>query len=279
MKTVKHTLTSNYIKYVAALLAAGPLVVATQNCLADGTNAAPAAVQEAEETPFVTGTLALTVDTHFISYGADVWGAGQDWDDPLFHPMLELGFDLGGGFKGILGTWWDVNSNAPSSIGDSIQEVDVWIGAAYTTGDFTFTALYQEWLYGGESERIVDLKAGFAHFLNPNLTLHFRTDAGASGGDCGLATVLGIAPGTKWKDISFTFPINVACDTDNFHGGDSGFSFASVGVGAGIPLSFIPKGNWTFNAGVTYYLTNDDVIPNNPEESFLTGSAGVTLAF
>lgn len=272
MKTVKHTLTSNYIKYVAAALAAAPLVVGT-SALADAAPAAP------EEAPFVTGTLALTVDTHFVSYGLDVWGAGEDWDDPLFHPMLELGFDLGGGFKGILGTWWDVNSNAPSSIGDSIQEVDVWVGLGYSTGNWSFTALYQEWLYANESERIVDLKAGYAHFLNPSLTLHFRTDAGASGGETGLATVLGIAPGTAWEDISFTFPVNVAFDTDGFHGGDAGWSFASVGANAGIPLAFIPKGNWTFNVGVTYYFTNEDVIPGNVEENFLTGSAGVVLTF
>lgn len=280
MKTVKHTLTSNYIKYVAALLAAGPLVVATQNCLADGTNAAPAAMEEAEETPFVTGTLALTVDTHFVSYGADVWGAGQDWDDPLFHPMLELGFDLGGGFKGILGTWWDVNNNAPTSIGNSIQEVDVWIGASYAMNKFTFTALYQEWMYASQTEKIVDLKATYAGFLNPSATFHFRVDSELPNTDDGLAVVLGIAPGLKLgENISLSFPLNIAGETEGFHGGDEGFSFASLGANAGIPLSFISKGNWTFNIGVTYFVTSDDVIPNNPEDAFLTGSAGVTLTF
>jgi len=282
MKTVKHTLTSNYIKYVAAVLAAGPLMAAS-TCMAD----APEVTQE--EAPFVTGTLALNVDTHFVSYGADVWQAGTSWDDPLFHPMLELNLDLGKGFTGIVGTWWDVNSNASSSIADAVQEVDVWVGLGYGVGDWSFTALYQEWMYGSDSERIFDLKVGYAHFLNPSVTLHFRTDGGAAGGtpiggtpldyDTGLATVFGIAPGTSWKDVSFTFPVNVAFDSDGFHGGDSGFSFASVGASASVPLSFIPKGDWTFNVGLTYYLTNDDVIPANPDDSFLTGSAGVTLTF
>jgi len=283
MKTVKHTLTANYIKYVTALLAAGPLLAASPACQADTievTEPQPAGtISEPAESPFVTGTLALTVDTHFISYGADVWGAGDNWDDPLFHPMLELNFDLGKGFTGILGTWWDVNSNAPSSIGDVIQEVDVWIGVAYGYKDFNFTVLYQDWMYAGDIERIVDLKAGYAHWLNPSLTLHFRVDEGASGGDNGLATVLGVAPGTSWKDVSFSFPVNVAFDTDNFHGGDAGFSFASVGAAASVPMKFIPKGDWTFNVGVTYYFTNDDVIPNNPEDSFLTGTAGIVLGF
>jgi hypothetical protein len=40
-----------------------------------------------------------------MSFGQDVWAAGNNWDDPLFHPSLELNFDLGSGFTGILGTW------------------------------------------------------------------------------------------------------------------------------------------------------------------------------
>jgi len=272
MKTVKHTLTSNYIKYVAAVMAAAPLMAGT--CVqAD----APPVTEE--ETPFVTGTLALMVDTHFVSYGADVWGAGTEWKDALFHPMLELNMDLGGGFTGILGTWFDVNDNAPTSIGDSVQEVDVWLGLGYGYEDFSFTLLYQDWMYAGSIEKIVDLKVGYSHFLNPSLTLHFRVDEGASGGDEGLATVLGIAPGTSWEDISFSFPVNLAFDSGGFHGGDAGWSFLSVGASASIPLSFIPKGDWSFSAGLTYYFTNDDVIPGNVDESFLTGTAGVTLAF
>ena len=278
MKTVKHTLTSNYMKYVAAVMAAAPLLAST-SVKAD----APPVTEE--ETPFVTGTLSLMVDTHFVSYGFDVWGAGENWDDPLFHPMLELNFDLGEGFKGILGTWWDVNNNQDTdatSIGNNkIQEVDVWAGVGYSMGDWSFTALYQEWMFAGQSERIVDLKAGYAHFLNPSLTLHFRVDNDL-GLDNGLATVLGIAPGTSWEDISFSFPVNVAFETDGFHGGDSGWSFASVGASASVPLKFIPKGDWTFSAGLTYYFTSEDVIPSNAingEENFLTGTAGVVLTF
>ena len=38
-------------------------------------------------------------------------------------------------------------------------------------------------------------------------------------------------------------------------------------------------GNWTLNGGVTGYHTSDDVIPNNPDEAFVTGKLGLTLAF
>ncbi len=228
--------------------------------------------------PVVTGSLNLMYNTHFVSYGQDVWGAGTDFGDKgTFNPSIELNFDLGGGWKAILGTWWDVNSNADSSIGDSIQEVDVWAGVGYTTGPWSFTLMYQEWLYASQSERIVDFKISYSNFLNPSLMFHGRVD-GAEPFDTGLVTVLGIAPGTTAGPVTLSFPIQVAADTDGFHGGDGGFSFASAGISASVPVSFLP-GKWSLNAGLTYYYTNDEVIPTNPDESFLTGTIGLGLTF
>ena len=239
--------------------------------------AASDAVAETPPTPFVTGTLNLVVDTHFISYGQDVWAAGNSWSDPLFHPSLELNFDLGRGFKGTLGTWWDVNDNASSSIGGAIQEIDVWSGLSYGVKDWNFFLLYQELMYASQSERIIDFKTTYSHWLNPNLVLHARVD-GAKPFDTGLALVLGIAPSKRVSIVTIFLPVNVAFDTHNFHGGDAGFSFVSVGVGASVPLKFI-RGNWSFNVGVNYYHTNPEVIPVNPKSNFLTGSAGITLLF
>ena len=257
-------------KSLGPLLSAAAIAVST-----------PAIAEEgAAETPFVTGTLSLMVDTHFISYGQDVWAAGNSWRDPLFHPSIELNFNFGNGFKGILGTWWDVNDNADSSIGNAIQEVDVWLGVGYAYENWSFTALYQEWLYANQSERILDFKVAYAHWLNPSLTLHARVD-GAEPFDEGLVTVLGIAPGKTFEDLAnltVSIPVNVSFDTDNYHGGDAGFGFASVGVAASVPLAFMP-GSWSLNAGVTLYHTNDEVIPGNPDETFVTGSMGVALAF
>jgi hypothetical protein len=268
MKIVKNKYATR-MKPWRALLGAAPLLAAGTVCFAE------------EEKPFVTGTLALTVDTHFVSYGADVWAAGKDWDKPLFHPSIELGFDLGGGFKGILGTWWDVNNNATSSIGNSVQEVDVWAGLGYSTENWSFTVLYQEWMYANQSERIVDVKAGYSHFLNPSLTLHFRTDSENAGQDDGLVAVLGVAPSKTFEDLgnlTVSVPVNVAFNTDGYHNGDSGLTFISVGANASIPLTFM-RGNWSFNAGITFFHTDEEVIPGNVEESFLTGTAGLTLSF
>lgn len=266
---------------------------------------------EAEATKVVSGTLTLQANTHFISYGADVWGSGERWNDVLFNPSLELGIELGGGFKFILGTWWDVNDNADSSIGKRVQEVDAWAGLGYTVDKWSFTLLYQTWMYGGETEQIVDFKVAYDTFLNPSLLVHGRTDAGASGGKEGVVLVAGISEGFDLGPVTFSFPINVAFfPTKGFHAAgsdgspaipevpaqfgvafeegipavpgtdesDSGFGFASAAVNASVPVKFLP-GDWTFGVGATYYYTNDEVIPNNRDDSFVTGSAGLTLTF
>ncbi len=87
-----------------------------------------------------------------------------------------------------------------------------------------------------------------------------------------------MAASSKFGTVALTFPLQAAAATDQFHGGDGGFSFASAGVTAAVPLSFLP-GKWALNAGLTYYYTDQDVIPSNVNDSFLTGTVGLGLTF
>jgi hypothetical protein len=75
--------------------------------------------------------------------------------------------------------------------------------------------------------------------------------------------------------LTLGLPLSVAFDTDGFHGGGSGFSFASAGVSASYALTK----NIAASVGATYYHTNDSVIPGNPDSDFVTGSAGFTVTF
>lgn len=244
---------------------------------AEARETTPPETPEAPASP-ISGTFSLDVNTHFISYGADVWGTGTSWRDPLFNPSLELNIAATDKLKFIIGTWWDVNDNAETSIGDKkIQEIDVWVGASYSFEKVTLKLLYQEWMYASQSERIVDLVVAGNVFLNPSLTIHGRVDSGLTV-DEGIVAVLGIAHNMSAGPVGLSFPLNVAFATDEYHGGDGGYAFASVGANASLPLPFMP-GNWSLNAGVTGYHTSDDVLPNNPEEAFVTGKLGLTLAF
>lgn len=264
---------------IGIALLSSPLAAMAGTMMAPGKESKEVVVEEKVEKKVVSGTLSLDVNTHFISYGLDVWGAGTEWRDCLFNPSLELTLALGGNFNFIIGTWWDVTDNTDSSIGDSVDEVDVWGGFGYTAGPVSLTLLYQEWMYAGDSERIVDFTIGVDTFLHPSLTVHGRVDGiGSIGQETGCAFVLGVEEGFDAGPVTFSFPVAVGFMTDNFQGGDGGFGYVSAGANASVPLPFLP-GDWSAHAGVTYYHTNGDVIPSNPDEDFVTGNAGITLAF
>ena len=167
-----------------------------------------------------------------------------------------------------------MNDNAPTSIGSSIQEIDVWAGFAYATGSWKTTFLYHDWMYASQHERAFELKLAYTHPINPYILLHYRFDDEISF-DTGLVALAGISPGTSLGPVALSFPVQVAFDTDGYHGGDAGFSFASAGISASIPI----VEHVALNLGVTYYYTNDSVIPVNPEDNIFTGSAGITITF
>ena len=246
------------------------------------TTMAPAPVAPAEDV--ISGILKLDFNTHFVSYGVDVWKDGSSMSDPTFNPMIELAFALPADLTFTLGTWWDVNSKIPSALGGRIQEVDVWTGLSYTYDKFTVGVTYQAWMYGGTTEDIVDVKFAYDTLLSPSLTVHNRIDAGASGGNTGTVLVLGLSHSVEAGPLTISFPVNIAYFLeDDFHGGtDNGFGFASVGVAASLPLTpYIGGsfGEWALNSGLTYYFTDDEVIPGNPQDNFLTASLGLSVAF
>jgi len=281
------------IRFAAPLLAFALASAAHAGVTETTTPVAPAPVEDV-----ISGTLNLDFNTHFISYGNDVWGDGDSMSEPTFNPSLEIALALPAGFTATLGTWWDVNSKGGSDsspLGGRIQEVDVWLGLAYTVGDFTTKLTYQNWMYGGGTEDVLDLSFSYACFLNPSLTIHHRLDTGevagsfqADGtfdpGDEGTVLVLGLSHSIEAGPVTIAFPFNVAYFVDDdFHavGADNGFGYGSIAVTATLPLDWIPEayGKWNLHGGLTYYVTDQDVIPNNPEGDFFTANIGIGVAF
>ncbi len=233
----------------------------------------------------VSGTLSLDFNSHFVSYGWDVWGDGASMSDPTFNPSLELAFALPADLTFTLGTWWDVNGKVDSDIGGRIQEVDVWTGLSYTYDKFTIGATYQKWMYVSDTEDILDIKLAYDCLLSPSLTIHNRLDEGASGGNTGTILVLGLSHGIEAGPVSISFPLNIAYFLeDDFHPGstDDGFGYASIGATASLPLTpYIGSsfGEWDLHGGLTYYITDGDVVGNPDEDSFLTANIGLGLSF
>ena len=243
----------------------------------------------------VAGHFGISYNSHFVSYGADVWGAGGDFfgDESTTFVTGDVTVAATDNLSFNFGAWADVNDNTNSAIGGSLQEVDIWGGASYTIDLVTLGATYQSWNYAGGTEEVVDLSIGLddsgfyggGFALNPSVTWHIRTDGNkAVGQQDGSAVVLAVAPGFSLTDtVSLTIPAGVAFfTTDDFQGGTkSGYGYSYLGASVGVPLDFVPAdyGAWSLSFGVTGYFTREDAIPGNPEENFLTGSIGLSLDF
>lgn len=273
----KHTMTTLRSKSTLALAAMVALPV-----LSWAGSAEKAVAAEPAAKPSITGNLSLNFDSHFVSFGSDVWGPGHQL---LFHPSIELNKAITSDFKLILGTWWDVNDQAnshgvtSSEIGHRVQEVDVWFGGAYTSGILTTTALYQQWMYAGANEQAVELKFAVDTFLKPSLLIHQRLGTGAYGAD--TVAVLGASYDFKAGPVSFSVPAAVSFESGGYHGGNAGVGFGSLGLSASVPADFVSK-DATFSVGVTGYWTDKTVITSNGganKEKFMNLTAGVSIPF
>lgn len=263
-------------------------------CMAVGTSA-----QAAEKATKYTFSAGLDFTSHFISFGADVWGGGDEISPFSSHSSAfgygTLSVGLTDELSGFVNIWSDLNDNVDSAIGGPIQEVDVNVGLSYTWEKLTFTVAHNYWLYAGDNENAVELgvsyndadlwgDSGFA--LNPSLLFHWRYEGQGSQEECGVVQ-LGVKPTvyTFMKDsdypIALSVPASVGFFTDGYQGGDSGFGYANVGLAASVPLAFIPAeyGAWTAGASITYWYTDDDAIPGNPEDSFFVTALSLGFSY
>jgi hypothetical protein len=149
-------------------------------------------------------------------------------------------------------------------------------------------------MYAGDVEGIMDFTVGFndagmikeGFSLNPSIVFHWRYNEHELQAADGWAIVPGIKPTytvlTESKyPVTLSVPMNIGMFLDDeFHGGDDGYGWFSVGVGASIPLNFVPEkyGAWSVSGTVTYYSTDDDTIPGNPEEDFFVTALSVGMS-
>lgn len=243
----------------------------------------------------VDGYLNAEYNAHFVSYGRDVWNGGSDWGDSAigtFNPSAQIlvKSKLVDGYAGI---WMDVNKNSDfPEAGSNIQEIDTWLGLSFRPGRFTIAATYLQYRFRDQSENVYNAWLSYSDRgqlfdkfgLNPSLLVHFRRD-----GDFrpdGSAMVLGLSPWftlTKRSSfpISLTIPVRFGFLEKGYHGGDGGFGYASIESLFVFSMNKNPAASfrWNINAGLTYYMTDKDVIPTNPDANFLTGSLGLSLNF
>ncbi|MBC7785776.1 MAG: hypothetical protein H7144_18265 [Burkholderiales bacterium] len=244
-----------------------------------------------------TFSAGVDATSHFISFGADVWGGGDEYS-PFSAKSTAFGYGtLTAAFSdqlsGFVNIWSDLNDNVDSAIGGPIQEVDFNVGLAYTVDKFTIGVAHNYWLYAGDNENAVELSIGFndadmiseGFALNPSLLIHWRYDGQGAQDESGVVQ-LGVKPAWTFAKeseypITLAVPAAVALFTDSYQGGDSGFAYANIGLSASVPLKFIPEkfGAWSASASATFWYTPDDAIPGNPEESFVVTALSVGFSY
>ena len=260
-------------------------VVTAGDFTAPITDSTPSAVVPSGESR-ISGTLSFDANSHFISYGSDVWGGGSSATDAwTFNPSLSIDYKLTDAVTLNAGIWADINDNLPSPNDDfDNQEVDIWLGASYSTGIATFSATFQTWQYAGASEEVLDLAISLDTFLNPSILLHQRLGAGASGGNEGTFLVASIEESFTIADkYTFSVPVNVGYSvSDDYHAGfdssgstDNGFAYVSIGLQSSIPITEYSS----FNYGITYYIRDEDVTGDVGTDNFFAYNAGISFSF
>ncbi len=233
----------------------------------------------------LTGSLALDYNSHFISYGADVWGAGSDMDDFLFNPSLGFNYEVNDKLSFNAGIWLDVNDLAGD--GFAIQETDIWLGMVYGFDWGSVSVTWQNWHYGDyptdasgtvigdDTEEVLDLGISLDTFLSPSLTLHSRLGGGAGDGNTGTMAVLsGGYDFAASEAATISFSASVAAAISKFHTDETGYAYTSLGVSASYAVSEVTS----IYAGLTYYTTDDDVVGND-DSDFVTINAGTSFSF
>lgn len=243
----------------------------------------------------VSGDIGFNTNTHFVSYGLDVWGAGNNFYGSRMTNSIygDLGVKITPDLSWTLNLWSDLNSNVPSGLGGSIQEIDINTGFSYNIGaGFTGTVTVGAWNYASDVEEVVDLGLGYddtgllfdGFAFNPHITFHDRV-AKNGGQKIGSAFVFSVGPAFPLGDTGFTLSVPagiVDFTTSDFQGGtESGIGYGYVGGSLSMPLSFIPAsyGAWSANFDLIGYFTNKNAIPGNPQANFLTGSFNIKMGF
>ena len=253
----------------------------------------------AQEESAFSVSIGVDFTSHFISYGADVWGGGDELSpfssNSTAFAYATVSFGIADNLSGYVNVWSDLNDNVDSEIGGPIQEIDFNVGLTATFDKLAVTLANGLWYYAGDDERVLDLTLAYDDTglisddfaFAPSFNVHWRYEDGPTA-ETGFVLVPGIKPSfTLAADskMPVTLAVPVALGwflSDNYHGGeDSGYGYASIGLVASVPLSFIPAkyGSWTGSASATFFNTNEDVIPGNAEENFVVTALSVSVGF
>ena len=226
----------------------------------------------------LSGSLALDYNSHFMSYGANVWNTDSIGDQTIVNPSVSLTYSINEGSGVYVGAWADVNDtkSTPTYYGKYVQELDVWVGYYFTAGDFKFDFTLQQWYYGQETEGIFDVTVSYATMFSPYIKAHNRFDTVGGAQQKGTMFEVGASLySTTVGAVSLSFPVAVGFSLDDYHvAGEDGYAYSMVAAKFSVPLAEAID----FHGAVSYYNTDEDTT-GNAHDGYFTLNLGVGYAF
>lgn len=240
---------------------------------------------QAEEDPWSFG-VSLDANSHFMSYGFNVWQPDTDdiGDEWLFQPSASVEYAISETSGVYAGAWFDVNSLADDpdvgpDLGGDVQEMDIWVGYWFSTGDFTFDFTLQQWYYASEVEGIFDITISHDSLFAPYLRAHTRFES-VGGQEKGTIFETGV---TLYEgeiaDIAYGFSAGLAFNFDDYHqSGEDGYAYSFLGASASYVIYSSDSLEVDLHGGLTYYNTDEDNV-GNIDDDILTANFGVGFSF
>lgn len=245
-------------------------------------------VQAQEESPFSFG-LSLDANSHFISYGANVWGdetedIGDEW---LFQPSMSIDYAISETSGVYVGAWFDINGvegAGPGDVGPDLggdtKEMDLWVGYYFGLGDFTFDFTLQQWYYGGETEGIFDVTVSYDMMFSPYIKAHNRFEVVGDGQQKGTMFEVGatLYEG-EYEGLGYGLSAGVGFSFDDYHvAGEDGYAYSFIGASASYVIYSSDSVEVDLHGGLTYFDTEEDTT-GNAESGYLTANFGIGFSF
>lgn len=294
---------------VAALMAAVVMLVPAGAVAQDK----PAADKPAEEKGPNTGRVSLSAG---VDFPTDYYFRGifQEDDNYIIQPYGEVGFKL---FESsgvlndvsfVLGTWNSLHGGVSGVDGPNADpkiwyESDFYAKVATTWfEDLSASAIYTAYMSPNDRFTTVqELALGLGYndakllgplALNPSVLLAFEVKGQADAGNSrGVYLQLGISPGVTLFEksavpLTLSFPILAGLSLSEYYefgtGEDDTFGYFQAGVGASIPLSFIPRdfGSWQLKASLAWLRLGDNLrAVNNNDRNEIIGTIGIAFSY
>lgn len=242
---------------------------------------------QAEESAF-SYSISLDYNSHFMSYGVNVWGTETEdiGDEFLFEPSLSIAYDISETQGLYAGAWFDINGVSGAGAGDvgpdlggDTKEMDLWVGYWITLDKWTIDFTLQQWYYASEVEGIFDVTVSYDTMFAPYLKMHNRFE-GVGGQDKGTIYELG---GTLYEGeiggVSYGFSAGVGFSFDDYHvAGEDGYAYSFLGASASYVIYSSDDLDIDIHGGLTYFDTDEDAT-GNAESGYLTANFGVGFSF